>query len=233
VKLSRDTALKIHWLFDQLIPPILRDTRWFMKIPLTMAFRHRADVYLDFKAKAFQMSEQEYRDTYRLIGDVMFERETDLNHKSIELIFLHLKGKNILEVGCGKGFLCKKISEKYSVTAADIVIQEALRKENPQITFHEANIEQLPFTDQQFDTVVCTHTLEHVRNLSYAVNELRRVARRVIIVVPRQRPYLYTFDLHLNFFPYPHSLLSALGRVEGGVTCEDADGDLFYMEDVA
>src|SRR3546814_1539315 len=37
---------------------------------------------------------------------------------------------------------------------------------------------------------------------------LRRVARRrVIIVVPQEREYRFTFNPHLHFFPYPHSFL--------------------------
>ncbi len=138
----------------------------------------------------------------------------------------------MLEVGCGHGYLAQKLSGKYHVTAADIVIQPHLRAANPTVEFHEANIEALPFPDHAFDTVICTHTLEHVRNLHLAVAELRRVAKKLIIVVPRQRPYIYTFDLHLNFFPYMHSLQSMLGRPEGEILCEDADGDIFYVEQV-
>lgn len=39
--------------------------------------------------------------------------------------------------------------------------------------------------------------------MNTALAELRRVAkRRLIIVVPKQRNYKYTFELHINFFPY-------------------------------
>ena len=75
-----------------------------------------------------------------------------------------------------------------------------------------------------------THTLEHVRNIHVAIRELRRIARKRIIVVPRQRPYKYTFDLHLNFFPYTYSLQSIIGKPKGASTVKDVDGDIFYME---
>ncbi len=234
MKLSRDISLKIHWVFDQLIPPFLRDCRWFMGIFIRMAFRHRAPIYMDFKEKAHAMTVEEFTEAYRLTSEVAFERETDLNHASIEKILTCIEGTNLLEVGCGAGFLCRKLSEHYNVSASDLVIQPGLREVSPQITFHEADIEKLPFADRSFDTVVCTHTLEHVRFLQIAISELRRVTKkRLIIVVPRQRPYKYTFDLHLNFFPYLNSFLLVMGNKGKNIVCEDADGDIFYREDVA
>jgi ubiquinone/menaquinone biosynthesis C-methylase UbiE len=233
MKLSRDISLKIHWVFDQLIPPILRDSRWFMGIFIRMAFRHRAPIYMDFKEKAHAMTVEEFTEAYRLTSEVAFERETDLNHASIEKIMSSVVGPNVLEVGCGAGFLCRKLSEKYTVSASDLVIQPGLREANPQITFHEADIEALPFADDSYNTVVCTHTLEHVRFLQIAISELRRVTKkRLIIVVPRQRPYKYTFDLHLNFFPYLNSFLLKMGNKGKNIVCEDADGDIFYREDI-
>lgn len=82
-------------------------------------------------------------------------------------------------------------------------ITDRTRSKYPKVDFVQANIQSLPFDDAAFDTVVCTHTLEHVQDIAGAVSELRRVAaRQLILVVPRQRPYKYTFDLHIHFFPY-------------------------------
>jgi hypothetical protein len=55
--------------------------------------------------------------------------------------------------------------------------------------------------------------------------------KRLIVVVPKQRPYKYTFDLHLHFFPYEHSLRTIMGPNHGAVFCKDVGGDLFYVED--
>ena len=71
------------------------------------------------------------------------------------------------------------------------------------MTFVETPAEKLPFADGAFDTVVSTHMLEHVRDLHRVLAELRRVTkRRLIIVVPCERPHLYTPSLHIHFFPY-------------------------------
>lgn len=233
MKLSRDIALKIHWVFDQLVPPVLRDQKWFMYIPIRMAFRHKAKHYFDFKFKAHELTDEEFKALYKDVSEVMFERETDLNRRSIELIQQHVKGHNVLEVGCGGGYLSRLLSEKYSITAFDINISDEV-KSIPGIKFVEGNLEALPFADKEFDTVVCTHTLEHVLNLQPAIRELRRVARNCIIIVPRQRPYKYTFDMHINFFPYDFTFLNVMKPKNQlparQYKCLDADGDIFYFE---
>ena len=88
------------------------------------------------------------------------------------------------------------------------------------------SIEQLPFGDRAFDTVVCVHTLEHVPDLWRAARELRRVARRLIVVVPRQRYYRYTVDYHLHFFPNAGPLEHLLGG-----TARLVDGDWVLVSD--
>ena len=63
--------------------------------------------------------------------------------------------------------------------------------------------------------------------------ELRRIARkRVIIVVPREREYRYTFNPHFNFFPYPHSFLRAVHPVPSRYECIDIGRDIYYREDI-
>jgi ubiquinone/menaquinone biosynthesis C-methylase UbiE len=231
MKLSRDTALKIHTLLDQWVPPYLRDARWFMRWPLRMAFGRHADVYLDFKKTAYALTDEEFRATYREVSDVAFERQTDLNEACIARILSEVRGPRVLEVGCGKGYLLRLLAEMgFELAAADVVLQPEVRALGGRVELHEAPAEKLPFADGAFDTVICTHTLEHVRNLSAAVSELRRVAKQLLIVVPRQRPYLYTFDLHLHFFPYSYSLLSAFGKTPAEASCENVGGDFYYRE---
>ncbi len=235
MRLSRDIALKIHWVFDQLVPPILRDMKWFMFIPLTICFRQKAPLFMKFKEEAYKLTDEEYKYYYRETGKVSFERDSDLNQKSIELIKQNIVGKKLLEVGCGKGYLSNMIAEdsNIDITAVDILIDRKKLKDTKNLKFIEANVLNLPFADKAFDTVICTHTLEHVIHLQNAIEELRRVANRLVIVTPRQRPYKYTFDLHINFFPYLNSFLLVMGKEGKNVICIDADGDIFYTEDVA
>ncbi len=234
--ISRDFALKIHYILDQLLPPFLRDCRWLMIIPLWLLYQHRYKAYLDFKEKALAMSEDEFREFYRLVSDTAVKRETDLNKASIAAILSNLSniaGEKILDAGCGNGFLANLLSDNYQVTAVDIIIDPELCSKYPAINFQAANVEALPFADKYFDMVICAHTLEHVRDIHAAIGQLRRVAKKIIIVVPRQRPYKYSFDLHLNFFPYLYSLPAMIGKSKGSSCVMDVDGDIFYMEESA
>jgi len=198
----------------------------------------KANLFFNFRKKFSKMSEAEFAEIYRKV-DVIYDnsplikRNTNLTSGCFDEILRSIRGESVLEVGCGKAaFLSKHMSEGHHVTAVDINIEPGLKKEFPNITFKESNIEQLPFENKAFDTVVSTHTLEHVIDIFAAIQELRRVTRkRLIIVVPKQRPYRYTFDLHLHFFPYEHSLMVLMGNRNN--TCRTINGDLFYIEDIS
>jgi hypothetical protein len=45
-----------------------------------------------------------------------------------------------------------------------------------------------------------------------------------------QRP-TNTFDLRMQFFPYPHSFLIQSGIAKGKVSATRIGGELFYVED--
>ena len=162
----------------------------------------------------------------------MTDRETDLNVGCMDAILEDVVGRTVLEVGCGRGFLAQRMSSTHQVVALDIVLDYHLPARCPGVQFVQGNIERLPFRDRQFDTVVCTHTLEHVQRLFTALSELKRVTRRrLIVVIPKQRPYRYTLDLHVHFFPYEVSLLNLMRTSDAVGICRTIGGDLFYMED--
>ncbi len=47
-----------------------------------------------------------------------------------------------------------------------------------------SDIYNLPFEDNAFEQVLCSHTIEHVENPKSFYNELKRVGRNVTLVVP-------------------------------------------------
>jgi SAM-dependent methyltransferase len=211
--LSRNAAVAVQYILDEWLPPRLRDSKWFMYLPMKLVLRDAAREFMTFKHGIFTASAAEYRALYERTNHIgSLQGETDLNERCLAAILARVQGREVLEVGCGRGFLAGRLAAHNDVTACDIVIGTGLRDRYPDVTFREADIESLPFADGAFEVVVCTHTLEHVRNLAKAVAELRRVARdQLIIVVPRQRPYKYGFNLHTHFFPYRWSIESAFG----------------------
>lgn len=232
MKVSRSFSVKVQFVLDQLVPPIVRDSKWFMYLPMKLVLKDASGDFMDFKNWVFKRSDKEFGALYERTGHVQeLQGETDLNDECLREILRLLKNRKVLEVGCGRGFLAGKMAAKNTVTACDIVVGDKTKQKYPAVKFMEANIESLPYKDRSFDVVISTHTLEHVKDLATAVRELRRVAKNeLIIVVPKQRPYKYTFSLHTQFFPYDWSLQAAFGFDPKTTTIKNLGGDWLYHQ---
>ncbi|MBP6945405.1 methyltransferase domain-containing protein [Patescibacteria group bacterium] len=231
--LPRNITIKINAILDQWLPPVLRDAGWLLPNVFKVLFDKQSHHFVEFKQKGMGYSREQFVQAYHEVDPLLYgyvQRRTDLNEAMIPEILRHITGSRVLEVGCGKGFLAAEMAKQSNVTACDMQKPSDWEAVHPTIPFVQGWIESLPFADTSFDTVVCTHTLEHVQDLFKAIQELRRVTKqRLIIIVPKQRPYKYTFDLHLHFFPYPYSLLAVMGPRPQQV-CQELQGDLFYFE---
>lgn len=198
---DRRVTYAVRRVLDDFLPPVVREwrplNRW-----LVSRF-HGPTFDLDFKERAFQMSPQEFAAAYAALesGGARY-RDSDTTPAQIAAIVEAAHGKT-LEVGCGNGAVAAALRAKgLDLTAVDVTFGSAhATAARAQCTVALASLPDLPFRDRAFDTVVCAHTLEHVPDLYAAVHELRRVARRVLVIVPRQRYYRYTVDYHLHFFP--------------------------------
>jgi ubiquinone/menaquinone biosynthesis C-methylase UbiE len=225
----------VKFTLDECFPPFLRDNKVFMSILLNMIFRDKAHHFLDFKEKMPSMSKEDIQSIYRDIRSVQCSDETDLSSRLLEKIIKEAKGRSVLDVGCGKGVLADHLSRHFIVGACDVYIEKESIEKYKNVAFREADIHKLPYADNEFDTVVSTHTLEHVSDLHRAVQELRRVAKkRLIIVVPKERPYQYSFNLHLHFFPYRYSVIQAMKQNMASLKweIEAIDGCWYYREDI-
>ena len=230
--MKREFTNKINYILDNLIPPIIRDSKIFMFPLFWLLFKDKTRYFLNFKESISHMGEEEYCNYYAYLADVHLQRDTDLNAKCINFILNNIEGDKVLDIACGKGFLSKEIAKKNNalkVYGVDIMPPKGIPNLPENLTFIKGFVENIPFDDNFFDTTICAHTLEHTPNIDKAVSELRRVTRKkLIIVVPKQREYKYTFDLHLNFFPYEFSLLKAINHKNGKLVT--IGGDFVYYE---
>jgi ubiquinone/menaquinone biosynthesis C-methylase UbiE len=229
--ISRRTINAFRYVIEDLVPPVVRDS--FLFLPLMyLAYGRDAPRIVSFRERVRTMSEEEYASHYSAITPVM--GECDLNRACFERILEEVTGDHVLDAGCGRGLLAETIARAFpekTVTGVDLA-PPTRRDPPPNLRFTEGWIGRLPFADGAFDTVVCTHTLEHLFDLEGALADLRRVARRrLILVVPREREYRYPFNLHLHFFPYAHTFLNRIRAPDGRFSCEVLQGDIYYREE--
>lgn len=229
--MRRETTNRIRHVLEEWLPPTLRDSgamRWLFR-------RHWGGLVDDlerFRERIPFVTAAEYRSVYERLPRV--QSETDNSAACIDRIATELTGASVLDVGCGTGYLVHDLVARrpdLKFTGVDFIIDDETRTRAAGIDFREADIERLPFADASFDTVICTHVLEHILDFRGALAELRRVAaRKLILVVPREREYRFTFNPHLHFFPYPHSFLRYLPPIPDDHVIESIGRDIFYAE---
>jgi len=227
--LKRDITNIIRKVMDEWLPPAIRDNRLFMYPFFWYWFKGKnIRLYMDFKNLSHTMSEEELANCYKALDCRATDRPTDLNKACIDNMLRKISpdASTLLDVGCGRGYWLKVLQQKTDLQLAGCDVFDLTPV--PGVAYQKGTLDKLPFEDNSFDIVTCHHTLEHVKNIEAAIKELKRVARKqLIIVVPRQRYYYYTLDLHLHFFPLKHQLTDLIGLPD--FECMDCDGDWCFI----
>jgi len=218
---------------DEWLPPAIRDSK-FLMYPLYYYAYKGKDLHriMNLKNSFFKWNESEISNFYSN-RDTRFsnKRVTDLSKQNINYIFNSISSSEnatLLDVGCGNGYFLKLASKRgFKTTGCDIIDTKSFDHSE----YFQCNIEKLPFDDNSFDLVICSHTLEHVVNFNLAITELKRIAKKQLcIVVPCQRPYYYTLDEHVRFFPYKWMLEQEMQMTY--YECKKIHGDLVFIADI-
>lgn len=106
------------------------------------------------------------------------------------------KGKRLLDLGCGTGYLLKGADERgletYGIDISDEAVKIAKRI-SPNSKIIEGRGEKINFPDNFFDYLICIGALEHFIDMEKGIDEIIRVAQEdalFCIVVPNVN-YLY------------------------------------------
>jgi 2-polyprenyl-3-methyl-5-hydroxy-6-metoxy-1,4-benzoquinol methylase len=102
--------------------------------------------------------------------------------------------RSLIDVGCGEGVLTSVLAERLGgrhvlgVDRNDPGLRaEWASRPRPNVEYRVADAESLPIADGEYDLACAIEVLEHVSDPEAALGELRRVARRGLIVsVPRE-----------------------------------------------
>jgi SAM-dependent methyltransferase len=133
---------------------------------------HSPDEVTEFERETWNRCAQNYRETF-----------VPLTNEAVELLLEAANvqsGTRILDLGCGPGNVAARLAGNGGVVDAVDYSEPMLEvaKENyPDIRFHFANAEELPFDDGTFDAVISSLTVHHLARPTEVFKEVYRVLK--------------------------------------------------------
>lgn len=130
----------------------------------------------------------------------------------------------VLNVGCSTAVIDKFLAEHVSSICAMDIDQAAVKTASTgqcpkNLTLLTGNAQQLPFSDNLFDVVVCSHVYEHVPDAEQMMGEIRRTLKAggICYFAAGNRLAVQEPHYHLPFLSYlpaflAHAYLKLIGR---------------------
>ncbi len=119
----------------------------------------------------------------------------------------HLQFDTLLDIGGAEGYKAALARSIFNVKvrSCDLSIEACNKaKEIFDIDGEPVDIHRLPYSDNEFDVVLCSETLEHVQDIQQATRELIRVCRNaVVITVPYEPKKVIERNIKENI-PHAH-----------------------------
>jgi SAM-dependent methyltransferase len=115
-------------------------------------------------------------------------------HRKIVDTVAGLSPRSFLDAGCGEGFVASIMLQRMptlELTGFDFNPSSVAmaRAKNPEASFREASIFEIPYEDRQFDVVGCFEVLEHQDDPGAALAELARVAEKAVVLSVPHEPF--------------------------------------------
>jgi 2-polyprenyl-3-methyl-5-hydroxy-6-metoxy-1,4-benzoquinol methylase len=125
------------------------------------------------------------------------------------LVPVDLKGKKLLEVGCGMGYFSQMAIKKGArVTGLDVgkKLISISKSKCPTGNFVVGSALRLPFKSGDYDVVISTEVIEHCENPQKAISEIIRVLKpggKAVITTPNKLfKLLFDFLSWIKIRPY-------------------------------
>ncbi len=103
--------------------------------------------------------------------------------------FLKRKDMQILDIACGTGKFLKKLQKTskkriklFGIDSSEIMIKQA-KKKSRTIKFKIGNAENLPYRNDKFDIITCSHAFHHFQDKKLALLEMCRVLKQDGILI--------------------------------------------------
>ena len=127
--------------------------------------------------------------------------------KSILNVLNKYTFSNFIDIGGAEGFTAHLVKTLFNVKVHSTDLSENACKMAKSIFGIEAtacDIHNLPFSENEFDVVLCSETLEHVTNYQGAIDELVRITKNLLIItVPHETPEMVAETIR-NKVPHGH-----------------------------
>ena len=93
---------------------------------------------------------------------------------ALEIARVIPKGAEVLDVGCGNGFIAHHLS---AILSTNVVGIDVMEKTEAPIAYRRYDREQFPVPDNSFDAVLLCYVLHHAQDAGLVLKEVRRVLR--------------------------------------------------------
>jgi len=131
-----------------------------------------------------------------------------LEEKVVLKLIDKVKNKKVLDVGCGTGRISIKLLKKgakvFGIDVSNKMLQKArdkTKKYRDRCEFKIASLYKIPYKKQDFDFVICSLVLSHIKNLDKAISEMSRVLKRNgIMIISDLHPYAILQGAATTFF---------------------------------
>ncbi|PSL30230.1 class I SAM-dependent methyltransferase [Dyadobacter jiangsuensis] len=139
-------------------------------------------------------------------------RNTGARYKALNIVELSksIRFKNVLEVGAGEGSILSWLSQwnfcddlnciEISESGIDLIKSKNIKNLKSVLLFDGYKI---PYPDNHFDLVICSHVLEHVEHERILLREIKRVSKYQIFEVPIDFSFYVDRKLE-HFLSYGH-----------------------------
>ena len=106
---------------------------------------------------------------------------------SVSELYNLMQPASILEVGCGEGALADHLlkhalKRPTRFVACDLSLEVVDSRVDPLIEFRQSSIYELPYSENEFELVVCCEVLEHLEHPQQGLAEIARVAEKGVLL---------------------------------------------------
>lgn len=115
-------------------------------------------------------------------------------YKDVNDMLIGLPIKQLLDVGCGEGFITAKIKETFpflNITGIDIEKEyiKYASEHFKNIKFIKDDIFKSNISDESFDIVICNQVLEHLNNYEEALDVIIKKSKKYILISVPNEPF--------------------------------------------